>query len=536
MKKVRTSLALNPEPEEHASEGFSLRVKLVLSHLAVALGAILLMVIVVAFSSQYYFVQSQIDQIKSDAVTEALTLKSAYVNNNNSWYINSSSSERNNIGLPPNSLVMNTNGSIISPSTTTNATLLQALNQAIQGQKYNCGQVQVYDGFGNYGGGGGNGITAYYDAEPIVVNNKVVGAVLMYRPSQANGINVSDFLVRVNIVLLVAGLGLALAVIAISLFLTRRLTKPLVSLTRAAEEMTAGNFSQRVEELDSEDEIAQLAATFNAMADKIESDVTELKEQDQVRKDLLANIAHDLLTPLTAIQGYSEAIADDIISERQQRQETAALIAREVQRLRRMVREMQQMTSLEAGRTKLEIAPLSFHDLVEETLAVIAPECENGGIKLASEVPPFAPLVLADSDRVTQVLLNLLDNARRHTPPGGKITVGARIEREWLVAQIRDSGVGIEAKDLPRIFDRFYRADRSRNARSGGSGLGLAIVKAIVQAHGGNIWAESAPGKGTAVYFSLRLAVPALAPMLQPAREDDTKPMKALGKIKTPVK
>ena len=411
MKKIRSASALNAELEEHHAEGISLRVKLVLSHLAVALGAILLMVIVVAFSSQYYFQQSLLDQIKSDTETEASTLQTIYTSNNNSWPDNLSHQ------LPPHTLVVSTDGSTTLDIPGIDATLQQALNQAAQGQKNNCGQANVNDAieYGN-GGGGGNGMTGYYDAEPITVNNKVIGVVLMFRPDQVNGINVSDFLVRVNTVLLISGLGLALGIIAISLFLTRRMTKPLVSLTRAAEEMTAGNFSQRVEELDSDDEIAQLAATFNAMADKIESDVTELKEQDQVRKDLLANIAHDLLTPLTAIQGYSEAIADDIISEKVQRQETAGLIAREVQRLRRMVNEMQQMTSLEAGRAKLEIAPLSFHDLVEETLAVMAPECENSGIRLASEVPPFAPLVLADSDRVTQVLLNLLK--RTTTYPG----------------------------------------------------------------------------------------------------------------------
>ena len=114
--------------------------------------------------------------------------------------------------------------------------------------------------------------------------------------------------------------------------------------------------------------------------------------------------------------------------------------------------------------------------------------------------------------------------------------MGAKIEREWLVAQVADTGVGIEAKDLPRIFDRFYRADRSRSARSGGSGLGLAIVRAIVQAHGGQIWAASAPGKGTTVFFSLRLAVPALPPVYPSIHDSETRPLKGSGKIKTPAK
>jgi signal transduction histidine kinase len=242
------------------------------------------------------------------------------------------------------------------------------------------------------------------------------------------------------------------------------------------------------------------------MADKIAADVNELREQEQLRRDLIANIAHDLITPLTAIQGYSEAIADDVIAAPAERHETAQLIGREVQRLRRLVGDMQNMTSLEAGRVPLDMAPLDLHDLVTETLTVIAPECEQAQITLSNTIDPATPLALADSDRVTQVLLNLLDNARRHTPSGGQIAVGARAEGAWLVVWISDTGIGIDPQDLPHIFERFYRVDRSRSAASGGSGLGLAIIKAIITAHGGTTWAQSTPGQGTAICFTLPLA------------------------------
>ncbi len=141
-----------------------------------------------------------------------------------------------------------------------------------------------------------------------------------------------------------------------------------------------------------------------------------------------------------------------------------------------------------------------------ETLAVIAPECEQAQIDLRNEINPAIPPALADSDRITQVLLNLIDNARRHTPAGGTITLGAWVDSPWLVAWIRDTGTGINPQDLPYIFERFYRVDRSRNAARGGSGLGLAIIKAVIVAHGGVTWAQSAPGQGTTIFFALPLA------------------------------
>ena len=275
-------------------------------------------------------------------------------------------------------------------------------------------------------------------------------------------------------------------------------------LTIAAEQMQRGKYTERVAVPKTQDELGQLALTFNAMADTIESDVNELRQQDTMRRELIANIAHDLATPLTAVQGFSEALADDLISKPEARHETAQLIGREVQRLRRLVADMQQMSSLESGQIKLDLAPLDMHELVGETLAVLTPECEEAGIHIYNEIAPNMPLVLADSDRITQVLLNLLDNARRHTPSGGTITVSAcKEKRRCFVYQLTDTGIGIDAKDLPHIFERFYRADRSRTGATGGSGLGLSIVKAIIVAHKGTIGVESTLGQGTPALRSL---------------------------------
>ncbi len=486
--------------EENMS--LSLRVKLVLSYLGVALGAILLIAIVFSIAVHNYFYQSQISQLRTEATNTAHDVLQNYQNNNNSWtdlefkatpftgpFLVVVVDDQKTLHTSPLS-------SILAPY---ESSFEQAVNQSLAGQE---GQGS-FQGNSTYT----DSLSGAYISEPIKLGNKVIGAILLVRldDPQRGGFSPSAFLANVNQVILIAGIGIALIVIAFSLFLTRRLTLPLISLTNAAEEMKAGNYTQRVEQPQSMDELGRLAVTFNAMADKIQLDVNELLEQEKVRRDLIANIAHDLITPLTAIQGYSEAIADNVISDPIERQETAQLIGREVQRLRRLVSDMQNMTSLEGGRVKLEIAPLDMYTLVSETLAVIAPECEQACIGLHNELVPTLPQVLADSDRITQVLLNLLDNARRHTPEGGHISVGARPEGKELLVWVKDTGVGIDSEDLPRIFERFYRADRSRNAASGGSGLGLAIIKVIITTHGGRIWVQSTPGHGTTVFFTLHL-------------------------------
>lgn len=479
----------------------SLRVKLVLSHLAVALGAILLMIIVVALAVQFYFYQFQIDQLRANAEDIAQQAAQIYQSNNNSWEEPVPRAISAKAYLIPFLTIIDSQGNILTGSLSSsyspyNATLQQALSQALQGQETS-GSLQ--DDSNNP-----DVFSALYVSVPIRLNNQVIGAVLLAPPNRLQrGFLPNGFLATIDQVILIAGLGIMLIVIIFSLWMARRLTRPLVSLTKVAEEMKAGHYDQRVELLKSQDELGKLALTFNSMAEKIAADVNALREQEQLRRDLIANIAHDLVTPLTAIQGYSEAIADDVISSPGERHETAQLIGREVQRLRRLVSDMQNMTSLESGRVPLEIAPLNLHDLVTETLAVIAPEGEQAQITLNNAIDPATPQALADSDRIAQVLLNLLDNARRHTPPGGQITLGARTEGTWLVVWVSDTGVGINAQELPYIFERFYRTDRARSAASGGSGLGLAIVRAIIAAHGGTTWARSAPGQGATIFFTL---------------------------------
>jgi signal transduction histidine kinase len=479
----------------------SLQWKLVLSYLGVALGAILVLGFVSSQAVQVYLARSQEQELH----TLAKFLQKNLINPaapNGQLNQPDLTSIFNHGGPGPIMLVINTADGqtvcgvppdIIDSRNCNSPTVQQALNQAAQ-------QQQPVEGTMNVLAPSGATFPAQYLAESLYSQGRFIGTMFVLQPPGD-----TSLLTTIDKNIFLAGILIALVVGLFSLALAHRFTRPIMRLTRAAERLKRGQYAERVPASTSQDELGMLAQTFNEMATQIEADVNELRNQEQVRRELIANIAHDLATPLTAIQGFSEAMADNMLPDPQAQQETAQRIGREVQRLRRLVADMQNMTAIESGRLRLDLAPLDMHSLIDETLAVIAPECENKGITLLNQTNRNTPTVMADSDRITQVLLNLLDNARRHTPSEGIITVNAATRGQELCVWVSDTGQGIDAKDVPHIFERFYRADRSRAASTGGSGLGLAIVKAIITAHGGKIWAQSAPGKGTTIAFTLLL-------------------------------
>ncbi|GLV58431.1 hypothetical protein KDH_52640 [Dictyobacter sp. S3.2.2.5] len=479
---------------------FSLKSKLVLSYLLVILGTVLVLSFAVAIAVQNYFYSLQVSGTSRAATYLASQTLNYYSHYGSDW----KNLPSGNLvpGDQSFALIVDNNGNQVvcanarplSYSNCTNTNINQALKNALQSGNSSTGSMQLDTDDGSS--------TAVYAIAPLNNGGQIIGAIYVAQINVAYG----GILSQINQYIILASLGVAVIAALCSYLFVRRFVRPLELLTTAAENMKHGSYTQRVTQHFPQDEVGLLAQTFNEMADTIEADVTELRRQDQMRRDLIANIAHDLATPLTAIQGLSEALADDVISDPESRHETAQRIGREVQRLRRLVADVRQMTMLEAGQIHLDLAPLDLHSLVDETVAVIAPECEALGIKLQNNIPADLPYVEADSDRVTQVLLNLLDNARRHTNGGGHISVDAAKKDGQVRISVRDTGVGIDKEDLPHIFERFYRADRSRAAKTGGSGLGLAIVKAIVTTHGGKVWAESTPGQGTTVIFTLPLA------------------------------
>lgn len=484
----------------------SLRVKLVLSYLGVTLGAIFFLAFAIGIAIPHYFSAAQASYLRHLAKGYQTNLiDPVYLANgqlDSPGLIGALKREPEPSLLvitdPAGNLLLCSLPPYLDTRNCQSQDVLNALNQALHENQTVEGDLNVAIQTPPF-----QTVTARYLALPLTEQGKVVGAMFLSTPEA----NPNPFLHEVNQTIFIAGIIISLLVVFFSFLLARRFTHPIEILTVAAEQMKHGQYAERVPLPKNQDELGLLALAFNEMAGTIEADVNELRRQEQFRRDLIANIAHDLATPLTAIQGFSEALADEMISDAQARQETAQRIGREVQRLRRLVADMQQMTALESGRIPMDLAPLDLHSLVDETVAVIQPECEHIHISVYNKIAPDTPPVLADSDRITQVLLNLLDNARRHTPEGGTIKVGAvTSEGHTLRVWISDTGTGINPQDLPYIFERFYRADRSRTTTTGGSGLGLAIVKAIISAHGGKVWAESTPGQGTAITFTLPLA------------------------------
>jgi two-component system phosphate regulon sensor histidine kinase PhoR len=235
-------------------------------------------------------------------------------------------------------------------------------------------------------------------------------------------------------------------------------------------------------------------------------DVTELKRLEQVRREFVANVSHELRTPLTAIKGYAETLREGALKDPEQAARFVEVIDRHAERLRALIEELLDLSSVEHGQARLVLGPVSVRDAAQQAEAVIRPAAVARRHALAVEVPAGLPPARADRDRLAQVLINLLDNAVKFTPEGGRVRLAARAAGGRVVVEVSDTGVGIPPDDLARIFERFYRVDRSRDRKDGGTGLGLAIAKHLVQAMGGTISVDSRPGEGTTFTVSLQAA------------------------------
>jgi two-component system, OmpR family, phosphate regulon sensor histidine kinase PhoR len=242
-------------------------------------------------------------------------------------------------------------------------------------------------------------------------------------------------------------------------------------------------------------------------------DVTELRRLEQVRTEFVANVSHELRTPLTAIQGYLETLLSGALEERQNARRFLEIVFRHTERLGRLLNDLTDLSNIELGRVALKLALTRLDEVVDTVLAIMGPKAAGGRVSLSSRLPADLPSVLADRDRLVQVVLNLVDNAVKYTPEGGRVTVQARtVVEKQVEIDVMDTGIGIPPVDLPRITERFYRVDKARSRELGGTGLGLAIVKHLVFAHGGQLRIESEPGRGTTVHVTLPIGVSGEAP------------------------
>ncbi|HUS17801.1 MAG TPA: ATP-binding protein, partial [Chloroflexia bacterium] len=266
------------------------------------------------------------------------------------------------------------------------------------------------------------------------------------------------------------------------------------ALTLAAGRMARGDLDQRVE-IASRDEIGQLGRAFNHLADSLHT-------SEQLRRQMVTDIAHELRTPLTNIRGYLEAVRDGVLPAEPV---VVDSLYEESMLLSRLVDDLQALALAEAGQLKLHAQPVEPAAMIERSVAGLGPPTADEPAVIM-DVPADLPLVQADAERVGQVLRNLLRNARQHTPPHGTVTVRARAMAGAVEISVCDTGSGITPEHLPYVFERFYRADPARARSTGGAGLGLAIVKQLVEAHGGRVEVDSAPGSGATFRFTLPLA------------------------------
>ncbi|MBK8900520.1 MAG: HAMP domain-containing protein [Anaerolineaceae bacterium] len=335
---------------------------------------------------------------------------------------------------------------------------------------------------------------------PIEVNDQTVGLVIFAENHMRGGAMMqqpprTDFTTRVNRAIFLAALGATAVSLIIGVVLARSLTRPLQEITQATQAVAQGNLAQQVP-VRSDDELGTLATSFNQMS-------ADLAKSRDLRRQLTADIAHDLRTPLSLILGHAEALSDGVLPPTP---ETFDVIHDEARRLNRLVEDLRLLSLAEAGELPLAVRPVPPQSLLERAVVAHTPAAQQKQIDLALTTPPTLPDVLADPDRLAQVLDNLVGNALRYTPENGRIHLTARQNGTAVQLRVQDSGPGMAAAELVHVFDRFYRGDRSRQRHEGGSGLGLAIAKSLVEGHNGRIWAESAPGQGATFIIELPLA------------------------------
>jgi signal transduction histidine kinase len=328
--------------------------------------------------------------------------------------------------------------------------------------------------------------------EPIMQDETVVGILVPIRvPFQGNSREL-EFIQRTNRLLLYGALIGAVMALLLGTFLSRTLTRPIRELTRATHAVSEGDLTQQVP-IRSDDELGELAQAFNKMS-------AELSRSVSARKQMTADIAHELRTPLSLILGHAEGVHDGVL---QPTRENFEIIRDEAIRLEHLVNDLRVLSLADAGELAINLQTIEPKRLIQEVASLYQYQIQRKNVTLDLDIASPLPTIEVDPGRTTQVLTNILDNALRHTPEGGQIIISAKEVDDQIEIAVQDSGPGLETEDLHRIFERFYRTDSARQRKDGGSGLGLAIAKSIVQAHGGQIRAENAVGRGLRITITL---------------------------------
>jgi signal transduction histidine kinase len=327
---------------------------------------------------------------------------------------------------------------------------------------------------------------------PVYSTEQLVGVVYLVQPLKDVVIVLQDLRIQWLISISVAMLLSAL----VGLYLSRAITRPLRKLTDAAGAVAEGRFDLQVK-ADSNDEIGTLGKAFNEMT-------TQLQTARQIQTDFVANVSHELRTPLTSVKGLVETLRNGAVEDQEVRDDFLETVENETDRLTRLVNDLLLLSQADSDALKLDIERKNLNELVHSTVSRIRPYAESKQVTVEFTGVDDSLLVNFDTDRIEQVLMNLLDNAIKYSKQGGVVEVRVdERDHDFAVVEIRDQGIGIPASDIEKLGRRFYRADKARSRAQGGSGLGLAIAKTLIELHGGELWVESQEGVDTQVSFSL---------------------------------
>ncbi len=367
--------------------------------------------------------------------------------------------------------------------------------------------------------GGGSGLLALLLIRPSVlgrlggVRAQLVGAGLigsllllgmMLAGARAMFISGHDLSLLLTMLTFAAALSVGFALLY-SIPLSSRIQR-----VRAGTERIAGGQLSSEVRVDGHDEVALLADDFNRMAQALEQAAEREREMEQARRDLIAAVSHDLRTPLASTRALIEALADGVAADQQTESRYLSSASRELEHLSRLVDDLFELARIDAGLLELTLEAASLHDLISDTISSFQPQAEQKGVRLAGEVVGDVDPVLANPPRLQRILHNLVSNALRHTPADGVVTVRATRAGEGVRVEVSDTGEGIAAEDLPRVFERSFRAEQSRTRPetndAPGAGLGLAIAHGLVEAHGGTMDVESDLGCGSRFHFTLKRA------------------------------
>ena len=326
---------------------------------------------------------------------------------------------------------------------------------------------------------------------PIQVEDKTVGVLLLAMSPDRNPME-DEFLRRLNGSIFLSAVGTIIVALFLGILLSRSITRPIRELTKATHAMADGNLNQKVN-VRSRDEIGELAESFNKMS-------SDLSRSFNLRKQMTADIAHELRTPLSLIIGHAEGVHDGVLEPNH---ENFEIIREEAERLEHLVNDLRTLSLADAGELSVDFQPLNINDLMRDVYTHYISLFNQQ--RIALNLKPASVILKANLDpsRFTQVLNNILDNALRYTPEGGSVDIETKQVENKIQISIQDNGEGVTAEEATHLFDRFYRADEARNRNDGGSGLGLAIARSIIEMHGGKIWAESEKGKGLKMVIEL---------------------------------